>query len=271
MRAYRIAARCNLAELAKNTLAALLLAVLIPLWILAAPHIFAPAPLTFRLRATGRTLTASTDHVGMVHGCLGVVMLLMAFLTFSAARQAGPFDRRLTAAGYPRTPLLLAKATSLALVAVYTTVWTLAVWSPRHPAFLWLGLFTACLVYGALGLVLALFLPGELEGMVVIFVTSNLDLLPQSPLVNPDPHGFLGPLLPMYGSMQTCLAAGLAPTTPLRPVAASLAWTGALTFIALLAFCISTASSSSVTLRARFRMAAGVRKAAGLHPRASGE
>ncbi|MCZ0990609.1 hypothetical protein [Streptomyces diastatochromogenes] len=244
MRAYRIAARYHLAELAKNTLAALLLAVLIPVWILAAPQIFAAASLAFRLRATGRTLTASTDHVGMIHGCLGVVMLLMAFLTFSAARQAGPFDRRLTAAGYPRTPLLLAKATSLlsaaALVALYTTVWTLAVWSPRHPGFLWLGLFTACLVYGSLGLVLALFLPGELEGMVVIFVTSNLDLLPQSPLVNPDPHGFLGPLLPMYGSTQTCLAAGLAPTTPLRPVAASLTWTAALTLVALLAFWIRT-------------------------------
>ncbi|MFI6005268.1 hypothetical protein ACIA98_33535 [Streptomyces sp. NPDC051366] len=246
MRAYRVAARYNLAELAKNRLAALLLAVLIPLWILAAPQIFAPAPLAFRLRATGRTLTASADHVGMIQGCLGIVMLLMAFLTFSAARQAGPFDRRLTAAGYPRTPLLLAKATSLlsaaALVALYTTVWTQDVWSPRHPGFLWLGLFTTCLVYGALGLVLALFLPGELEGMVVIFVSSNLDLLPQSPLVNPDPHGFLGPLLPMYGPMQICLAAGLAPTTPLWPVAASLTWAGALTLIALLAFCIRTSS-----------------------------
>ncbi|MER5782573.1 hypothetical protein ABT104_12725 [Streptomyces mobaraensis] len=243
MRAYLVAARYHLAELAKNRIAAALLAVLIPVWILAAPHIFAPASLTFRLRATGRTLTAPTDHVGMIHGCLGVVMLLMAFLTFSAARQAGPFDRRLTAAGYPRTPLLLAKATALlsaALVALYTTVWTPAVWSPRHPVALWLGLFTACLVYGALGLVLALFLPGELEGMVVIFVTSNLDLLPQSPLVNPDPHGFLGPLLPMYGPVQTCLAAGLAPTVPLRPVITSLAWTGALALIALLAFRIRT-------------------------------
>ncbi|WP_406507901.1 hypothetical protein [Streptomyces sp. NBC_00212] len=78
--------------------------------------------------------------------------------------------------------------------------------------------------------------------MVVIFVTSNLDLLPQSPLVNPDPHGFLGPLLPVYGPMQTCLAAALAPSIPLRPVTASLVWTGALTVIALLAFCIRTGS-----------------------------
>lgn len=70
MRAYRLAARYNLAELAKNTLAALLLAVLIPVWILAAPQTFAPATPAFRLRATGRTLTASTEQVGMVHGCL---------------------------------------------------------------------------------------------------------------------------------------------------------------------------------------------------------
>lgn len=240
MRAYRIAARYHLAELAKNTLAALLLAVLIPLWILAAPQIFPHTSLRFRLRASGQMVTATADHVGMMHGCLGVVMLLMAFLAFSAAHQAGPFDRRLTAAGYPRTPLLLAKATSLlsaaALVALYTTAWTLTVWSPLHPAHLWVGLFTASLVYGAVGLVLALFLPGELEGMVVIFVTSNLDLLPQSPLVNPNPHGLFGSLLPMYGAMQTCLAAGLAPTTPLRPVAASLTWIGALTLVALLAF-----------------------------------
>ncbi|WP_367140741.1 MULTISPECIES: hypothetical protein [Streptomyces] len=258
MKAYRLAAGCNLAELAKNTLAALLLAFLIPLWVLAAPQIFAPDSLTFRLRATGRTLSAPTDHVGMIHGCLGVIMLLMAFLTFSAARQAGPFDRRLTAAGYPRTPLLLAKATSLlsaaALVALYTTVWMLALWSPRHPEALWLGLFTACLVYGSLGLVLALFLPGELEGMVVIFVSSNLDLLPQSPLVNPDPHGFMGPLLPMYGSMQTCLAAGFAPTTPLRPVAASLTWTVALTLIALLAFRIRTRERKPGAFRPRDRV-----------------
>ncbi|MER7000664.1 hypothetical protein [Streptomyces sp. NPDC000410] len=42
MRAYRIAARYNLAELAKNRLAALLLAVLIPLWIAAAPQTSRP-------------------------------------------------------------------------------------------------------------------------------------------------------------------------------------------------------------------------------------
>lgn len=244
MSAYLIAARYTLAELTKNTLAAFLLAALIPLWILAAQQIFPHASLPFRLRATGRMLTAPTDHIGMIHGSLNLITLLMAFLTFSAAHQAGPFDRRLTAAGYPRAPLLLAKATSLlsaaALVALYTTAWTFTVWSPRHPEHLWIGLFTASLVYGALGLVLALFLPGELDGMVVIVITTGLDQLPQSPLVNPDPQGFLGPLLPMYGSMQTCLAAGFTPTTPLRPVAASLAWTGALTLIALLAFWIRT-------------------------------
>ncbi|MGF1426434.1 hypothetical protein [Kitasatospora sp. LaBMicrA B282] len=240
MKAYRTAARYNLAELAKNTIAALLLAVLIPVWILAAPRMFPHTALTFRLRATGKVLSAPADHVGMIHGCLGVVTLLMAFLTFSAAHHSGPFDRRLTAAGYRRTPLLLAKATSLfsaaALVALYTTGWMLATWSPRHPGHLWLGLLTASLVYGALGLVLALFLPGEVEGMVVIIVASGLDLLPQSPLVNPDPHGGLGPWLPTYGSMQTCLAAGLSNTNPLFPVAASAAWAGTLTLVALLAF-----------------------------------
>ncbi|WP_406507900.1 hypothetical protein [Streptomyces sp. NBC_00212] len=70
MKAYRIAARYNLVELAKNRLAALLLAVLIPMWILTAPQVFAPASLTFRLRATGRTLTAASDHVSLIHGCL---------------------------------------------------------------------------------------------------------------------------------------------------------------------------------------------------------
>ncbi|GDY71136.1 hypothetical protein SAV31267_006210 [Streptomyces avermitilis] len=76
--------------------------------------------------------------------------------------------------------------------------------------------------------------------MVVIFVSSNLDLLPQGPLVNPDPHGFLGALLPMYGSMQTCLAAALAPRPRSGPWPQASPGQGALTLIALLAFWIRT-------------------------------
>ncbi|MYS44033.1 hypothetical protein GTY23_22935 [Streptomyces sp. SID5998] len=106
MTAYRIAAGYGLLALAKNRLALILLAVFVPLWITVAKTVATPELFPFRLRATGQVLHAGGDKITMISGSLNAVSLLVGFWMFSAARRTAAFDRRLTAAGYPRGALL---------------------------------------------------------------------------------------------------------------------------------------------------------------------
>lgn len=244
MRAYRIAACYALLELAKNRLAMILLVCILPLWITMVRAVFTRVPVRFVLRSTGELITAGGEKISIISGSLNAVTLLIGFMMFSSARRAGAFDRRLVAAGYPRTALVLAKLTTLlaasAVVSGYATGWVLTYWIPRQPWLLAAGLFCGALVYGTLGLVLAVFLPGELEGMVVIIMASVLDLLPQNPLVNPGGHSALVTYLPSYGAMQTCIGAGFTGSAPWWAVARSLLWTVCLGLVSLLAFALRT-------------------------------
>jgi hypothetical protein len=96
------------------------------------------------------------------------------------------------------------------------------------------------LVYGTIGLFLALFLPGELEGMVAIIMTSVIDLVPQNPLTSAASDSALVQLLPSYGAMQTCLSAGFGDSVAWSPLTGSLAWTGVMALVALAAFTVRT-------------------------------
>nr|WP_203622287.1 hypothetical protein [Streptomyces sp. SID8499] len=238
--AYRIAAGYGLLALAKNRLALILLAVFVPLWITVAKTVATPELFPFRLRATGQVLHAGGDKITMISGSLNAVSLLVGFWMFSAARRTAAFDRRLTAAGYPRGALLAAKLTALlataALVSAYAVAWMLLYWRPRQPGLLVLAVLAASLIYGAMGLFLSLFLPGEVEGMVAIIMTSIIDLAPQNPIAATTANSPLIAWLPSYGSLQTALQAGFTDRPTLTPLANSLAWLAALSLVALAAF-----------------------------------
>ncbi|MEU5522802.1 hypothetical protein ACIQCD_17465 [Streptomyces sp. NPDC093250] len=244
MSAYLVASRYALLAMAKNRLAAVLLIVFIPLWITVAKTLTTPKTFPFRLRATGTWLRAGGDEITMISGSLNAVSLLVGFLMFSAARRTRAFDRRLTAAGYPATALMGAKLTTLVvasvLVSAYATAWMLLFWTPLQPALLGVAVLAVCLVYGAMGMCLALFLRGEVEGLVTIIMTSIIDLAPQSPVASTTANKPLVEFLPSYGSLQTSLAAGFTRDVILSPLLHSAAWLSVMITTALVAFAIHT-------------------------------
>ncbi|MER6625072.1 MULTISPECIES: hypothetical protein [unclassified Streptomyces] len=244
MSAYLVACRYALLAMAKNRLAAVLLVAFIPMWITVAKTLTTPKTFPFRLRATGTWLRAGGDEITMISGSLNAVSLLVGFLMFSAARRTRAFDRRLTAAGYPRTALVGAKLTTLlvasVLVSAYATAWMLLFWSPLQPFLLGIAVLAVCLVYGAMGMCLALFLRGEVEGLVTIIMTSIIDLAPQNPVASTTADKALVELLPSYGSLQTSLAAGFTRDATSSPLLHSAAWLAAMTTTALAAFTLRT-------------------------------
>ncbi|MGW1094020.1 hypothetical protein ACWD4L_49820 [Streptomyces sp. NPDC002596] len=240
MNAYRTATAYSFLALAKNRLALTLLAFFVPLWITIAKTVATPDSSPFRLRATGQVVHAGGDKITMLSGSLNAVSLLVGFWMFSAARRTSDFDRRLTAAGYPRCALLAAELTTLlataAMVSTYAVAWMLLYWSPRQTGPLIFAVLSAALIYGAMGLFLALFLPSEVAGMVAIIMISIIDLAPQNPVGATTANSPLITLLPSYGSLQTALQAGFTHHLTLAPLANSLAWLSALSAIALAAF-----------------------------------
>lgn len=244
MTAYRTATKYALLALAKNRLAMFLLAVLIPLWITIAQHVVTHQQFAFRVSSTHRQLIGGGERITMISGSLLAVSLLVGFMMFSAAHRAGTFDRRLTAAGYSRTPLMAARLTALVLaaivVSVYATAWMRLYWPIHQPLAMAGGVFTTALTYGALGLFLALFLPGELEGMTALIMINVIDLVPQNPVATGASGGGVLQLLPSYGAMQTCLSAGFTGTLARTPLLFSSAWFAGFTVVALSAFAVRT-------------------------------
>lgn len=257
MSAYLVASRYALLAMAKNRLAAVLLIIFIPLWITVAKILTTSKTFPFRLRATGTWLRAGGDEITMISGSLNAVSLLVGFLMFSAARRTRAFDRRLTAAGYPRTALIGAKLTTLTaasvVVSAYATAWMLLYWTPLQPVLLGVAVLAVCLVYGAMGMCLAVFLRGEVEGLVTIIMTSIIDLAPQNPVASTAADKPLVAFLPSYGSLQTSLAAGFTRSATVSPLLHSAAWLTAMISTALVAFALHTRVHQPLRLRQDMR------------------
>ncbi|MEU2227402.1 hypothetical protein [Streptomyces sp. NPDC018347] len=255
MRAYLTAGRYGLLVMARNRLAAVLLIAFVPLWITVAKTVTTPAAFPFRLRATGTWLHAGGDEITMISGSLNAVSLLVGFLMFSTARRTRAFDRRLAAAGYPRAALIAAKLTALltaaVLVSAYATGWMLLFWSPVQPLLLGGAVLAVALVYGTLGTCLALFLPGEVEGLVTIIMVSIIDLAPQNPVAATTADSPLVGLLPSYGSLQTSLAAGYTHQATLAPLTHSAVWLAAAAGTSAAAFLSHTRTYASPGPRTR--------------------
>lgn len=263
MRAYLTASRYGLLAMAKNRLAGVLLVAFIPLWITVAKTVTTSKSFPFRLRVTGTWLHAGGDEITMISGSLNAVSLLVGFLMFSTARRTRSFDRRLASAGYPRTTLIAAKLTTLLtaaiLVSVYATGWMLLFWSPAQPLLLGIAVLAVALVYGAMGTCLALFLPGEVEGLVTIIMVSIIDLAPQNPVAATTADSPLVELLPSYGSLQTSLAAGYTHRLTLTPLTHSAVWLAAMAATSVAAFIHHTRTYASPSLEPRKKGWAGSR------------
>ncbi|ONI87867.1 hypothetical protein ALI144C_07980 [Actinosynnema sp. ALI-1.44] len=234
------AIRMALIEIARNRMALALVVLFIPTWITLAHLVFSAQPIGFRVRATGEVITAPANQAAQITGALNAVTLIVGFAMFATTFSSLAFDRRLVMAGYPRTFLLLAKGVVVvlasALIGVYATTVMGLFWRSESTTALWLGLFSAALTYGAIGMVLGSLLRTELAGMFTIIMISLVDLGLQSPLSNPAADSPSLRYLPSYGAVQASVSAGFADNPALGHIGLQLLWTAAWAVMCLVVF-----------------------------------
>jgi hypothetical protein len=244
---FTTATKFALIEHGRNRFATLLVVLFIPLWTTLAYLSVPDTPAPLRLRATGETLAPRGNELTEISGALNAVTLITGFMMFAATFSGSRFDRRLAMAGYPRTHLVAAKVTALALVsaavAAYATAVTCLAWAPRQPLLLAAALFCAGLTYGALGVGFGSVLRREVEGMFAIVMTSIIDLALQNPIVSSGADNPIMRFLPSYGAMQAGTAAGFSTSPVPGHLAIQLTWFAVAALIALVGFRRSTRST----------------------------
>jgi hypothetical protein len=115
---YFTATRYLLLEQAKNRTAILLLVAFVPIWYYIVSLFstqYMPAP--FMFRATGGILHVSSYNLLLLTAGMNAITLIVGFILFTSTRKNRQFDRRLVLNGYPQPLLILAKLTSLVIVA----------------------------------------------------------------------------------------------------------------------------------------------------------
>lgn len=236
---YWTATRLALTEQLRSRFALTLLVFVIPICVVMPYFGYTRDPVAVRLVLIGETVRAQGNELGMVVTAFNGVTLLVGFLMFSTTHAAVDFDHRLTMAGYPRTWLLGAKLSVLVLVSGVITAYAVVVvhllWRPAHPWLFALGLGTAALTYGVIGMAVGVLVRGELEGMFAIIATSIVDQALQNPVLNPNLDEGIRPYLPSYGATQTGITAGFAHGTAALPGVQPL-WFALAAGSALLAF-----------------------------------
>ncbi|MEH0658443.1 ABC transporter permease [Streptomyces stelliscabiei] len=252
---FATATRYALIEHLRNRFAMVLVALFIPAWTALGFLSVPSTEIRFRLRATGEVLTPGGNQITEITGVLNAVTLIIGFMMFAATFTGGHFDRRLALAGYPRTHLVLAKITGLALasaaVATYATALTCAFQAPKQPAVFAAALFCAGLTYGALGVAFGSLLRREVEGMFAILMTSVIDLALQNPLYSSSSDGSIVRYLPSYGAMQASTGAGFSNTPLPKYLAIQLLWFTTAALIGFLAFHRRTRNTLPKTGQAR--------------------
>ncbi|GGP96331.1 hypothetical protein [Streptomyces roseolilacinus] len=231
--------RCTLLGHLRNRMAVLLAVVFIPVWIAVARLCASDQAVRFSLDSAGVDAQARASQVSQVVNALAAVTLVTGFVMFMETFKAGETDRRLLLAGYPRTWMLLAKVTAVALVSALLALYTTAVlWSSlpvSQPGPLALALLGAGLAYGGIGLLLGSLVRGELEGFFLVIMLSLVDTGLQNPVFNVvDLTGLT--LFPLYGANQLALASAFTSLTPWSHGLLSLAWSAATSALALLVF-----------------------------------
>ncbi|MDA5147432.1 ABC transporter permease [Streptomyces sp. AD681] len=249
--AFRTGAGFALLEHSRNRLALILVVCYIPIWLTLEHWFVTPAPLRFLLRTAGRTVTVNGNHLTMVSGAINTVTLVAGFMMFMPATKSLAFDRRLALAGYPRTCLLAGKITAMmiasALIAAYATAVVCWHWNPERPALLALGLFTAALSYGGIGIMLGAFLRNELAGLFIIIMASLLDTMLQNPMSNAEADKSGLQFLPEYGPTQVAVAAAFTSSvTPYGLLLLGPAWFLATWLLGMAAFFARTRNHLAV-------------------------
>lgn len=244
MDAYLTATRYTLIEQARNRFALGLLMVFLPIWYFLMGAAIARGPAAFKLTATGQFLTVDAHDVTVLTAGASAIALICGFTIFAATRKGAAFDRRLVLCGLSQPPMLAAKLTALAGVALMISTYAVLVlvvfWRPENIALVWLGYFLVALVYGALGMLLGVLVGSELAGFFVIIMVGMLDTFFQIPVENPAGNQPFLRFFPAHGPQQLAVAGGFAGQLPFSMLLLSLAWVAGFGLVGLLIFWLRT-------------------------------
>jgi len=247
-RQFPTALRFALRNQARNRLAAVLLAVFVPVWYLLMMALTSHTLVTFRLFATRQLLTVDGAHLTLISAGLNALTIITGFAVFHAVHTTLGFDRRLVFAGYRQATLITAKTLATGVlaiaVALYTGLVLLAFWRPDPAAWLAItgGYAVMSLTYGALGLLLGTAVRGDLEGFFLIIMGGLIDTFLQNPLGNPLANKPLLEWFPSFGPMQFAVGGSFGRTFLLSHLALGLAWAAGFTVAGLVIFRFRTRS-----------------------------
>ncbi|WIG59019.1 MAG: hypothetical protein OJF49_001766 [Ktedonobacterales bacterium] len=238
--AYLTATRYTLLELARNRLAIGLLALFLPIWYVLLGEAVGTGDAEFKLKSTGTFVYVDAHTLTLLTAGFNAITLIIGFLIFASTRKGGDFDRRLVLSGLSQPVMVLAKLSALvvtaAAVSLYAVLILLVFWRPENLALVWMGLFSAALIYGTFGMLLGVLVRSELAGFFIIIMVSLLDTLFQNPVDNPAANKDFLAWFPSFGPTQLAVAGGYLNTMSGRMLALSLAWFVGFGVLALLIF-----------------------------------
>jgi ABC-2 type transport system permease protein len=250
---YLTATRYAILEQVRNRFALILLLLFVPVWYYVTGVLIDNTLVDFKFRATGNLLSVNGHNLILLTAGLNAITLISGFMLFNSTRKDKSFDRRLVISGYPQALLMLAKLTALlitaAAIALYASVMLYFFWQPESLPIVWLGFFGATLIYGSLGLLLGVLLPGELEGFFLIIMVSLMDTFLQNPVDNPVANQSFLIGFPSYAPTQLLVAGGFTSTMPWEMVVYSAGWVLGFALLGLAIFLWKTRATSVHTTK----------------------
>ena len=227
----------------RNRLALGLLLIFVPLWYYLILLIARGTTLSFKYWSTGQFLSVDGGNLTLLTSGLNSITLIVGFMFFASTVRGMSFDRRLVLCGYPQVVLVLGKLLALflvtALVALYVTLILLPFWQHGRPTnliLIWLGFWSAALIYGGFGLLLGVLVTSELAGFFLVIMVSLIDTSLQNPLGNPVANQPILRDFPSFGGMQLTVAGGFTSLVPWEQVGFSLVWFAVFAVLGLFIF-----------------------------------
>jgi hypothetical protein len=231
--------RLSLVEQKHNRFAIALLLTYLPAWygIIAA---LSAGTIQFKLRAFGIIVITGQERLGLLTGMLNATTLIMGFVGLTVMRQSEAVDQRLVLCGHSRAALVLGRLLALGLaslaVAAYATG-VLALFFPlRHFAMVAAGSFVAVAAYVAIGMLVGVVLPGDLEGLFFIIMLSIVDTFMQNPIGSAAANHAVVEFFPSYLPMQMVVAGALTGRAAWWQFWAGLGWAVGFGVLVLAAF-----------------------------------
>ncbi|HKX16512.1 MAG TPA: hypothetical protein VJT33_00685 [bacterium] len=240
--------RLSLVEQKHNRFAIALLLGYLPAWygIIAA---LSAGTIAFKLRAFGIIVITTQERLSLLTGMLNATTLIMGFVGLTVIRQSGAVDQRLVLCGHSRAALVLGRLLALGLaslaVAAYATG-VLALFFPlRYFALVAAGTFVAVAAYVAIGMLVGVVLPGDLEGLFFIIMLSIVDTFMQNPIGSAAANHQVVEFFPSYLPMQMVTAGAFTSRVAWWQFWAGLGWAAGFGALVLVAFWYGTRTERS--------------------------